>query len=354
MKKITKVLFVLLLTMISIIPVSAKEKVNLYLFWGDGCPHCALEKEYLEDLKQEFPNLNVTLYEVWFNQENEEFLNEIAEKTNNTFTGVPVTIIGQTVIKGFDVSTEQKLRRTVSYYTENKHHDIVNEIKEGTYQEVEQIPDEKFQEEEQKLDKETTTTLPIIGQVNFKNYDLLTAVPILGVLTSLSFLSIFLIIIYQLLLQIKKNKKERLLILPISLVLIGMIHILNTNLNIPLLNGVGRLIILLLTIFFIVNIIRKTTPSNKVLNVLLILFAISIGFVIPTTNLNILNALIEVENINIIMEILINFSYLISYLIPIILLIFILSKIEKKIPEKVINIVTIVLLISNIVVINII
>ena len=73
MKKTTKILFLFLLTFLCILPVNAKEKVNLYLFWGDGCPHCAMEKEYLETLEKEFPNLTIAKYEVWYNEENENF-----------------------------------------------------------------------------------------------------------------------------------------------------------------------------------------------------------------------------------------------------------------------------------------
>ena len=351
MKKITKTLFLFLLTFLCILPVNAKEKVNLYLFWGDGCPHCAMEKEYLETLEKEFPNLTITKYEVWYNEENKSFLNKIATETNNSFTGVPVTIIGQTIIKGFGTTTEQEIRRAVSYYTENKHHDIVSEIKNGTYEGVEEIPDTKFQKEEKKLDEKTTTKLPIIGEINYKNYDLLTAIPILGVLTALSFLSIFLTIIYSLLLN-QKEKKEKILLSLAYIIIISITHIINTNLNISLLNGLGRLIILLLTIFFIINFVRKTKPSNKLENILLIIFSLAVGLVIPTTNLNILNTLISLEEINALYQIIINISYVISFIIPIILLLFIIYKVEKIVSKKIKLVLNTILLIINIFVIN--
>ena len=68
LKKIKQILIViiLLLLLIPIPKVNAKEQLNLYLFWGDGCPHCALEKEYLEDLKKEYKELNVIQYEVCY------------------------------------------------------------------------------------------------------------------------------------------------------------------------------------------------------------------------------------------------------------------------------------------------
>ena len=40
-------------------------KVIIYLFWGDGCPHCAEEKPFLEELIAQNPNVEVRAYEIW-------------------------------------------------------------------------------------------------------------------------------------------------------------------------------------------------------------------------------------------------------------------------------------------------
>ena len=47
-----KIIYTLIFTILLIIPfnVNASEKkLNIYLFYGDGCPHCALEEEFLDD-----------------------------------------------------------------------------------------------------------------------------------------------------------------------------------------------------------------------------------------------------------------------------------------------------------------
>ena len=41
------------------------QPVVLYFFWGDGCPHCAQEKPFLEELKGRYPNLEVRDYEIY-------------------------------------------------------------------------------------------------------------------------------------------------------------------------------------------------------------------------------------------------------------------------------------------------
>lgn len=73
-KKIKYLLFVLVMFLIVIPTANAKEEVNLYLFWGDGCPHCEAEQEYLEDLQKEFDNLKITKYEVWHNEDNNQLM----------------------------------------------------------------------------------------------------------------------------------------------------------------------------------------------------------------------------------------------------------------------------------------
>ena len=105
-KKIKIIIIALLLAFIT--NVQAEEKVKLYLFWGDGCPHCEAEQEYLADLEQEFDNLEITKYEVWHHEENNNLLKTIATSTNKTLRGVPVTIIGPTIITGFNMEAEKK------------------------------------------------------------------------------------------------------------------------------------------------------------------------------------------------------------------------------------------------------
>ena len=65
MKKIFSFLAVLVISFFFILPVSAKEndKITLYLFYGDGCPHCAEEKVYLNEIKDKYDNFEIVYYE---------------------------------------------------------------------------------------------------------------------------------------------------------------------------------------------------------------------------------------------------------------------------------------------------
>lgn len=337
LKKIKQILIVIILLLV-LIPtpkVNAKEKLNLYLFWGDGCPHCALEKEYLEDLKEEYKELNVIQYEVWYNEENNSFLKQIADKTNKSLTGVPVTIIGQTIITGFKESTEQQMKRAIDYYLENDYQDIVEEIKNGTYEQQEELPNQDFIEQEEKLDKETTVDLPIIKKINFKDFDLLTAIPILGVLASLSLPILWLIITYFSSVNLEKDRKVKIiLLLPAGLLLIGICSIIQSMLQIEIINMVSRIIIIILCIAFMIHKLEKINLKKSQLTGLILLLAIAIGLASKNNYWQIANTLIEVEKISLLPKLALNFYYLIAYLSPFMLLSLLFIPWKKISPQK--------------------
>ena len=331
--KIILVLFIMTLILTPNMNVNAEEKLNLYLFFGEGCPHCAMEKEYLKELKKEYKELNVIKYEVWYNEENSSFLKQIANETNKSLTGVPVTIIGQTIITGFKESTEQQIKRAIDYYLENDHQDIVQEIKKGTYKQTEEVPDPDFLDQEENLDQKTTLDLPIVKEINFKNFDLLTAIPILGILASISLPVLWLVITYFLSVDLVSNKKTKIIILPIGLLLIGISSIVQSILQVELINSISRIIILLICITFIVYKLEKIKLSDNQLKTLIVLLSLAIGFSSQTAHWNIVNTLTEIENMKIISKILVNGYYLIAYLAPFILLSLLLIP-WKKINNK--------------------
>ena len=43
---------------------AGRNTVKIYFFWGDGCPHCANEKKFLDDMKKNHPGIIVESYEV--------------------------------------------------------------------------------------------------------------------------------------------------------------------------------------------------------------------------------------------------------------------------------------------------
>lgn len=181
MKKISSLFIGIILSFLIILPVNAKETVNVYLFYGKGCPHCAAEKEYLEEVAKENKNVKIIYYEVWYDENNKKLFEDVREKLEITRTGVPLTIIGETYIVGYSEAVNAKIDRAIDFYTEGEHKDVVTEIKNGTYVKSETDSDE-FLEQEKKSDEEATVKVPLIGSINLKNVSLSTAALILGLI----------------------------------------------------------------------------------------------------------------------------------------------------------------------------
>ncbi len=89
-------------------------KVNIYLFWGDGCPHCEAEKDFFESIEDEYGKYyNLHLFETWNNKENLELYKIFAEKMNQDAKSVPFTIIGSQVIKGYGESNKEQFIKAI-------------------------------------------------------------------------------------------------------------------------------------------------------------------------------------------------------------------------------------------------
>ena len=165
---------------LSISNVSARD-INVYFFHGEGCPHCAEEEEFLSNYNDD--NINIVRYEVWYNTENSELLDGISQQLEFNVKGVPVTIIGETVIRGYSDSLSNKIDRAIKYYEDdsNEYKDAVYEIQNGTYVK-EDVTDEKksFEKEEKELDEDLTVDVPLIGKMKLKNLSLVSSSVVIG------------------------------------------------------------------------------------------------------------------------------------------------------------------------------
>ena len=182
MKKIN---YLILFFALFLLPLSifAKEddQITLYFFNGNGCPHCAAEEKYLDNLQEKYPNLNIEKLEVWYDDSNAELLSQVEQAFDITSPGVPTNVIGYTVIKGFSDAGASKIDRAIEYYMNNDYVDIVAKIKDGTFVK-EEMKDDDFKEEEKKSDEDVTIDVPITGKTNLKNISLSTAAALIGLI----------------------------------------------------------------------------------------------------------------------------------------------------------------------------
>ena len=107
-----------------------KEKVKMYLFWGNGCPHCEEAKEWLEEIDPTYKELfEVVSYEVWYDEENALLMTRVGDYLGEDATGVPFIVIGSTAYKGFAEPYKEKILNTIiKEYSKNERIDVVKII----------------------------------------------------------------------------------------------------------------------------------------------------------------------------------------------------------------------------------
>lgn len=156
--------------------------VNIYLFYSDTCPHCAEEEKLLDELEDKYKNIKIYRYEIG-NQENSILLDEVAGLFDTTVTGVPFTVIGGKVYKGFSYeNSKAKFMGTIEYYSEYGYKDIVGEYIGGvelpSYSLPEETPDIGEYIEDYNNYK---IEVPLFGVVETKNLTL----PVIAILIGL-------------------------------------------------------------------------------------------------------------------------------------------------------------------------
>lgn len=106
-------------------------KVNIYFFYGRGCPHCELEHEVFNEIKNEYGKYyNLYEFEIWYNNENRSLAHIFAENMNTELKGVPFTVIGDEYISGFGSETKNVLTEKIESQKNKKYDVYFDKIKE--------------------------------------------------------------------------------------------------------------------------------------------------------------------------------------------------------------------------------
>jgi uncharacterized membrane protein/thiol-disulfide isomerase/thioredoxin len=98
----------------NLIPTPIQEKVIIYLFWGDGCPHCAEAKPALQGLAQSNPNVEIREYEVWYQAENQAIFTSMAAAFGFESHYVPTIFIGERYWEGYSEDILSEIETTVA------------------------------------------------------------------------------------------------------------------------------------------------------------------------------------------------------------------------------------------------
>ena len=111
--------------------MNGKEPINVYLFWGNGCPHCEHAKEYFSKIEKEYDEyFEFVQYEVWYDEENRDLYEKVQKELKDNGSGVPFIVIGDKSFRGYSSSINQELIDTIlEKYEDKKYVDVVEKVK---------------------------------------------------------------------------------------------------------------------------------------------------------------------------------------------------------------------------------
>lgn len=200
MKRITQILLIIIMFIPFIIYGSDKE-LNIYLFYGDGCPHCAEEEEWFNTYLKKNKNIKIHKYEVWYDKENQEKYSKVHEILNDTSNGIPYLIIGETVITGFDKDlTPERIRNAVEYYSNVNYKDKV-----GIYLGV--VSEDENKQEETNY-KDTKVKIPLLGTKEAKDVSIGLSAVLIGIVDGFNPCAMWILLFLISMLLGMKNKKR--------------------------------------------------------------------------------------------------------------------------------------------------
>ena len=99
-------------------------KSNIYIFWGDGCPHCKALAKFISKLPAETKNkVNIYSFEVWGDKDNKTLMRNFGKFLGQDVRGVPFMVIGDKIFDGYssgDTKTDQQILDAINTIIKNQ------------------------------------------------------------------------------------------------------------------------------------------------------------------------------------------------------------------------------------------
>jgi thiol-disulfide isomerase/thioredoxin len=87
--------------------------VYIYLFWGEGCPHCAKARPFFENLVAAHPEIVLQTFEVYYDADNQRLFSLMAEQHQIEQLAVPTIFIGPYYLQGYSEEFDQGIEAVV-------------------------------------------------------------------------------------------------------------------------------------------------------------------------------------------------------------------------------------------------
>jgi len=199
-----KNIFIAILFLVLFIPFSTKadeDKIRLYLFHQNGCPHCEAELEFLESIEDDYEGLEIIKYEVSSNQMNYSLYNKVMKKTRIYENGVPFTMIGTDYFIGFDekTGTDKEIKKSIEKFLKSDNYkDIISMVKN----------DEDLSGIKYNVDLDAEKTIPILGKIDAKSVSLPLVAIIMGAVDGFNPCAMWILLFLISMLFNMKDKKK--------------------------------------------------------------------------------------------------------------------------------------------------
>lgn len=129
--------------------------VTIYYFWGDGCPHCAALRPFLDDLATR-PGIDLAAYEVWHDSGHRDLFRRVAEAHDVAPDGVPAVFVAGGAWIGDSPAYRQAIEAVVEKCAAGGCPDVAAEVMAG------QAP-APLPEEERPETGGTVINVPLLG-----------------------------------------------------------------------------------------------------------------------------------------------------------------------------------------------
>lgn len=102
----------------------------IYLFYGQGCPHCERAKPVIDALVKKYPQVQLKTYEVYFNTTNQKMFEDFQQRYAVTEKGVPTLFIGDRALIG-ETAIRTELEERIIWSASNQEICPANYTKSG-------------------------------------------------------------------------------------------------------------------------------------------------------------------------------------------------------------------------------
>lgn len=114
---------IVLILIFLVIPLTNAENAQfkVYFFVSEGCPHCATEKEFIDEIKGNYPGMELLIYDVTNSKEEFDLFIDFCV-AYNVVQMTPVIFIGNDAVSGFDSreTTGVQIREKLDYCSTHK------------------------------------------------------------------------------------------------------------------------------------------------------------------------------------------------------------------------------------------